>query len=146
MYVGDIESGFTYLMQFRGRHSHGMIKACMYMRTSVPEVSISSMAELLHPTEYCGMQLLSLAWATCFYHQGPLISQVLIWLLSGIWNNQLLVMTLSCTWMTFTRYVYFCTEIWLMSFKARWQSHDAIKVCVMDSNAIMLAGWCQING
>ena len=39
------------------------------MMTFMPEVGISGMDKLLHPTDYCGMQLLIHAWDTFFWHQ-----------------------------------------------------------------------------
>ena len=39
------------------------------LKTLVPEAGISSRDKLLHPTEYCGMQLFTSAWYTCFWRQ-----------------------------------------------------------------------------
>ena len=41
------------------------------LRTLVPEAGISCRDKLLHPTVFCVMQLLILAWNTCFWHQCP---------------------------------------------------------------------------
>ena len=45
----------------------------VYMRTLLPEAGISGKDKLMHPTEYCGMQLLITAWDICFLHQSPYI-------------------------------------------------------------------------
>ena len=41
------------------------------MWTLAPEAGISGRDKWLHPTEYCGMQLLIPAWVMRFWHQNP---------------------------------------------------------------------------
>ena len=42
----------------------------LYMWTLLPEAGISGGDKLLHPTVFCGMQLLIPAWDPCFWQQG----------------------------------------------------------------------------
>ena len=44
------------------------------MSTLAPEAGISGRDKLLHPTEYCGMQLPIPAWDTSIWHQSPHMS------------------------------------------------------------------------
>ena len=41
------------------------------IKTWVPDAGISGRDTYLHPTVFCGMQLLTHAWETCFWHQSP---------------------------------------------------------------------------
>ena len=54
---------------------HPVSLCTLYMTTFKHKACISGRNKQFHPTLFCGMQLLILAWATCFWHQSHHISQ-----------------------------------------------------------------------
>ena len=77
-----------------------------YLTNLVSEAGISYRDKQLHPTVFCGMQLLDPVWHTCFWHQSPHLIHSMCSYWTRHWSKSLFTVLVSVLSFTIESIIY----------------------------------------